>query len=539
MKRIAFARIAQETNALSPVTTTLHDFEASHYLEGDALLAAITAGREVSGLYRKVELAGFVAAARERKAEIEPIALLSAWAPSSGPLSAACFEVLEDRLLESVRRAQRQGPLAGMYLCLHGAMGAHGIADPESRLLRGVRAVLGGAPLVVSHDLHGNLTRARVEAADAIVAYQTNPHRDHARTGHKAGRIVIGAALGELRPAMAWRTLPMILGGGSTIDFLAPMRAVFRRMRRMELGGEALAASTFMVHPWNSDPNLGWSTAVVTDGELAAADRLADELAAMCWERRHAQPPAFPAAGEVIASARRAWLRRRLGCVTIAEASDVVTAGAPGDSTHLVRALHAEARGLLTYCAVRDPQAIAALWDRADGDHVALPIGGTLDPESSPPLPVEGTLVSKHERRGFGRTAVLAVDHLRIVITEGPAMVMRPAFYTDLGLSIWKADIVVVKNFFPFLIFFLPYNRKTLFTRTRGRSDFDAAFQLTFDGPMHPRDVVLDWRERDRQRRGVDPGPGLAPGPELGPTGEDGAAPAVDQGARPAGVIAN
>ena len=40
MKRIAFARIAQETNALSPVATTLADFESAHYLEGDALLRA-------------------------------------------------------------------------------------------------------------------------------------------------------------------------------------------------------------------------------------------------------------------------------------------------------------------------------------------------------------------------------------------------------------------------------------------------------------------------------------------------------------------
>lgn len=535
MKRIAFARVAQETNALSPVTTELHDFESCHYLEGEGLLAAIAAGREVSGLYHKVELAGFVAAARERRDDVEPVAILSAWSPSSGPLSAECFETLEDRLLEGVRRAHRASPLAGMYLCMHGAMGVHGIVDPESRLLRGVRAILGGAPLVVSHDLHGNLTRARVEAADAIVAYQTNPHRDHQRTGHKAGRIVIGAALGELHPTMAWRTLPMILGGGSTIDFLSPMRAVFRRMRRAERREGVLAASTFMVHPWNNDPNLGWATAVVTDGDPAAADRLADELAELCWERRHEQPPVFPGASEVIASARAARLRRKLGCVMIAEASDVVTAGAPGDSTHLMRALLAEASGLVTYCAVRDPQAIAALWDRAAGEHVALPLGGTLDPASSPPLPVEGTIVSKHDRRGFGKTCVLAVDHLRIVITEGPAMVMRPAFYTDLGLSIWKADIVVVKNFFPFLIFFLPYNRKTLFTRTQGRSDFDAAFQLTFDGPMHPRDVVDDWRTRDRLRRGVDLGPGLGPRP----TADRAEASVADQGETPSAVIAN
>ncbi len=32
MKRIAYARIAQETNALSPVDTTLHDFDGSREL---------------------------------------------------------------------------------------------------------------------------------------------------------------------------------------------------------------------------------------------------------------------------------------------------------------------------------------------------------------------------------------------------------------------------------------------------------------------------------------------------------------------------
>jgi hypothetical protein len=44
-------------------------------------------------------------------------------------------------------------------------------------------------------------------------------------------------------------------------------------------------------------------------------------------------------------------------------------------------------------------------------------------------------------------------------------------------------------------------NRETIFVRTRGVTDFDAAFDLTFDGPVHPRDRVEDWRPRDRQRR--------------------------------------
>jgi microcystin degradation protein MlrC len=228
MKRIAFARIAQETNALSPVPTTLFDFEGSHYVAGEQLLTAVTDGPEVEGFFKRAELAGFIAAARKRRNEIEPVPVFSAWASSGGPLTKDCFETLEARLVEQLRAA---GPLDGMYFCLHGAMGAHGIADPETRLLRAARSVIGNAPLVVSHDLHGNLTRARVGAADAIVAYQTNPHRDHAKIGRKAGAIVIGTVLGELHPQVAWRSLPMILGGGKTIDFLAPMRAVFRRMR--------------------------------------------------------------------------------------------------------------------------------------------------------------------------------------------------------------------------------------------------------------------------------------------------------------------
>lgn len=501
MKRIAFARIAQETNALSPVPTTLHDFESAHYHEGAALLRLGSTEPEVPGFFKRAELAGFLRAVRRRRHEIEPVPILSAWASSGGPLAADCFAALEARLVDGLRRA---GRLDGMYLCLHGAMGAHGVADPESRLLRSVRAVLGGAPLVVSHDLHGNVTRARVEAADAIVAYQTNPHRDHARIGEKAGRIAIGTVLRELRPAMAWRTMPLLLGGGTTIDFLAPMRAVFRRMRRAESRGQVLAASTLMVHPWNDSPALGWSTVAVTDNDLPGAERLAEELAELCWQRRHAQPPAFPTASEAIAQARAARWRRKLGCVTMADASDVVTAGAPGDSTHLLRALLEEAHGLLTYCAVRDPSAVDALWDRELGERVALPIGGGLDPARSQPLALSGTLLGKRAQHGFGRTIVLAVEHLRIVITEGPSMVMRPSFYRDVGLSLWKADIVVVKNFFPFLMFFLPYNRKTIFVRTRGTTDFDAAFQLRFDGPMHPRDTVDDWRPRDRQRRGVE-----------------------------------
>ena len=499
--RIAFARINQETNALSPVSTELADFEGAHYLEGEALLAAVSpGGHEVAGFFKKAELAGFVDACRARKDEVEPVPILSAWASASGPLSPACFETLVGRLEDGLRRA---GRLDGVYLCLHGAMGVSGIRDPETAILHAARAAAGGVPVVTTHDLHGNLTQQRVDAADAIIAYATNPHRGHAKRGRRAGDILIGMVRGEVKPTMAWRSLPMILGGGKTIDFLAPMARVFRRMRAMERRKSVLAASTFMVHPWNADPGLGWSTVVVTDNDAALADAFADELAEMCWERRHDQPPRFPPPAEAIALARSARIRRRFGVVTMADASDVVTAGAPGDSTHLLRAIISEGSGLRTYASVRDPDAIATLWEREVGDTVELAIGGKLDPARSTPLPVRGTIVARHERPGFRRSVVLAIGDLSLVVTEGPAMVMRPSFYKEVGLDPWKADVVVVKNFFPFLLYFLPYSRKTIFVRTHGATDFEAAFDLPFDGPVHPRDAVDDWRPRDAQRRAV------------------------------------
>jgi hypothetical protein len=61
-------------------------------------------------------------------------------------------------------------------------------------------------------------------------------------------------------------------------------------------------------------------------------------------------------------------------------------------------------------------------------------------------------------------------------------------------------------SFFLFVPFFLLHARKTIFVRTFGASDFDAAFQLQLDGPVHPRDAVADWRDRDRMGRD-----GLAP----------------------------
>ena len=105
-RRLACARIMQESNALCPVPTELVDFEDSHYLVGGELRAALRdGGHEVAGFFRKAELAGFCDGVAAR-GDVVPVPLMSAWASSGGPLSRACFDELLTRLTDGLRPVQ-------------------------------------------------------------------------------------------------------------------------------------------------------------------------------------------------------------------------------------------------------------------------------------------------------------------------------------------------------------------------------------------------------------------------------------------------
>ena len=299
-KRIAFARISQETNALSPVLTEWCDFTQTHFLEGADLLAACsTLNHEAKGFMRSAELSGFLRAVRGDKSVV-PVPLFSAWAVPGGPLSSACFASVEQRLKDSLRAA---GPLDAMFLCLHGAMGAQGICDPDARLIEAARSVVGDIPLVTSYDLHANLTAAKVAAAPMLAAYRTNPHRDHAAVGYKLTQLLLDTLHGRRAPSIAWRTLPMILGGGRTLDFLSPMRAVFHQLKKLERHPRVLNISLFMCHPWNDHPDLGWAVHVITDGDPELAESIAGELADTVWGLREILPPPFASADQAIETA--------------------------------------------------------------------------------------------------------------------------------------------------------------------------------------------------------------------------------------------
>ncbi len=491
--RIAYGRIFHEACAASPVLTTPEDFERLHALEGDALAAVTTLrGSEIAGYMPHAELTGFAQAARVA-GNVETVPLASYMAVPSGPLTEECFAWLLDRLLA---RLEAAGAVDGVYLALHGSMEVQGLGEaPEAVILRRVREQVGPeVAIAVSYDLHANLTAGLIEPADVMVAYRTNPHWDLAPTGFRAGARLIRTLRREIAPTHAWRKLPMVLGGGTTIDFLRPMRGVFRFMRKLEQRPGVVSASLFMVHPFTSAQNLGWAVHVCTDGDPELAERLADELADRAWAEKDVGLPHMPDIDEALGTVARSR-SRLLGPVTLVDVDDIVGAGAPGGNTRFVQALVARDHGLTALVPVHDPALVADLWQVSLGSVQRVVLRGTPGYDQ-PEVELVATVAARHEGE-FGRRIRLDVGSLHVSIGDHSPLPVHPKFWRELGLNPRKADLMVTKNFFHYRLFHLTTSFAHLPVQSEGATNLRRLRERAYAVPMHPMAKLSDWRETE------------------------------------------
>lgn len=501
--RIAFGRLMQETNSFSSVDTNFEDFKRTHFIQGDDLIKACDPKEwEVKGYLKNLELSGFMRAVKEYKdVEIEVVPLLSAWAISGGPINKSDFDemlkILEDRLKEA-------GEVDGVFFALHGALGVREEKDPEVKIIETIKNIIGDKPISSSFDLHGNMTYDKLKNLDVLCSYRSNPHWDMASTGYRATKLLIDQLIQKTKPYRTWRSLPLLLAGGTTLSFIPPMLGIFQRMSELEQIPEVLSISLFMVHPYIDNPDIGWSVHVITNNDPDLAENIADELAERCWSIRKIQPPKMLEPEDMLNKVRNYKLYRKLGAITVCDASDVVGAGGTGENTNLLKFLLDNAKDLISLVPLRDPETVLELWDKEENSDIKISVGGKLQPEFNPSVEVEGKLISKKESDYFGKVILLDLNHVKLIVTEGSAFPMKPTFYEDLGLSTFKADLVVVKSFFHFKLYYFLKSRKSLYVKTNGITDFDIIGNVKTNEPCYPISEVEDWKEADRNRRKIE-----------------------------------
>lgn len=469
--RFFIGMLAHETNTFSSIPTDRRQFEAYALRYGGELLEA----------YRDTNtcLGGMISAAAAHDIALAPS--LAATASPAGRVTKEFYAEARDRLLADLRTA---GPLDGVLLDLHGAMVIEGIDDGEGDLLRAVRALVGAVPIAVTLDFHANVTRAMVETATLLHGYKTYPHVDMDARGREATERLREVVAGRLRPRVAFRQPPLLPPIAGQLTARGPMRRLYDLADAMERRPGVVSISVFAGFPLADIHDAGLSIYVVTNGDQALADALADELADTAWTHRreflHSAVPVAEAVARALAARERP--------VVLADIADNTGGGAGGDTTGILRELLRVAATDATVACIWDPDAAAACVAAGTGTTLTLPVGGKVDPSHGAPLSLTGRVRAVSDGRfvykgpmlrglagNLGPTAVLEVGGVKIVLITHRRQTIDPEMLRFVGIEPTREHILVVKSTIHYRAAFEPLAREIIEVDAPGLSSSNLA----------------------------------------------------------------
>jgi microcystin degradation protein MlrC len=487
--RIAIAQFMQETNSFVPFTTTVKTFEDQYLYRGEELFTRFGKAR--------LEIPGALQALKEVNAEIVP--LIATMAMASGTVERASFEVL---LGEIMQRLADAGPVDGVYLALHGAMILEDEPDAEAEIVRRVRGQVGpGIPIAVSLDLHGHITQAMLQPDVAYIGYREFPHIDMYETGHRTAMLLVDWVKGKVKPVMALAKRHMVVSPDSARTTVPPLADIVAQARAMEDGGEVLHVSLFPVQPWIDTPDLGFA-ALVCGETKEAAQRAADTLAKMAWDRRAEFEPTLTPLPEIIRIALSSE-----GLTVASDSGDTPSGGGAADSTAVLQALlkaGADKAERISICTLCDAEAAAQAARAGVGSTITIGVGHKRSGLGEP-LTVTGRVKTIGDGRyvltgpgangmagEMGLTVVLEIGSIRLNLRSIPHFEWDPGIHTSVGLDPAGAALVFVRSPAHFRASYAPMAARIFIADTPGPTSANMR-RIPFTKvtrPLYPIDLV-------------------------------------------------
>ncbi len=435
MARVLLAKLQQETATFNPHPTQYEDFQV---VRGAEILA------ELGGT--RTEVAGALDVFAEH-GDVEVVPTVAAWAVPHGPV----VDAVLDRLIgEILAEAERQGDVDGVLLVLHGAMAGQTEFDPEGRLLAALRTRLGPVPMVASLDLHAVITDRMLQNADMLVGYLTYPHTDFYETGQRAARNLMRLLTDGVQPYTARVAIPLLTRGDELITATGRFGDAIRMCQALEDSPGGLVGNIYLSNPFTDVPDLQTYVIVTTDNDAARAKAEAERIAAFMWDNRDLWEAELTPLPDAIALARATP-----GLTVFSDAADATSSGAPGDSNAVLKELLAQDYSGRALIPMVDVPAADAAFAAGVGSTIDVRLGGTLDPTRHTPLPVTAYVKSLHDgeftyENGVvdqaGRTAVLTIGGIALIVTERSVLFVGLRAYQAFGLEPQDFDIVVAKS---------------------------------------------------------------------------------------------
>ncbi|MGQ0685090.1 M81 family metallopeptidase [Bradyrhizobium sp.] len=470
MTRIAIGGFLHETNTFAPTKATYDAF-----VHGGGW-PRMEIGASVMKTLRRINvgLAGFIDAAEAERWELVPT-IFTAATPCAHVTEDA-FERIAKVMVDGIAAA---GEIDAVYLDLHGAMVTEHLDDGEGEILSRVRKVIGkDLPLVVSLDLHANVTPEMVEHADALIAYRTYPHVDMAETGRACARHLKLMLETRQRFAKAFRQLPFLIPISWQCTNDQPTRGIYEKLAAVE--SPAVPTLSFAPgFPAADFPHCAPS--VFAYGRTqAAADAAADAIAALIESLENDFDGKIWSPDEGVLHAME-LAKTATKPIVIADTQDNPGAGGDSDTTGMLRALVRHKAEAAATGVIYDPEAARAAHAAGEGATVTLALGGRSGIPGDAPYK-ETFVVEKLSDGNFiapgpyfggrvmemGPSASLRIGDVRAVVASNKTQLADQAMYRFVGIEPTEQKILVNKSSVHFRADFEPIAERLLICAAPG-----------------------------------------------------------------------
>jgi microcystin degradation protein MlrC len=445
--RILSAGIQHETNTFATTPTTTADFVRDSHLGnaftgGDAIVERYQGTNTIHG--------GYLEGAADAGFEIVP--LFNVHACPSGMVTRGCFEELVGEMISRITAAL---PAAGVLLDLHGAMVTEDFEDAEAEIVRRVREVVGEVtPIVVTLDLHANISRPLVQRSTVIVGFDTYPHVDMGDRGSEAARLIKRIVDGDVQPQQAFLQLPMLTVPPMQCTLREPMAGIIKQLNALEKRPDILTATIAMGFPFADIACMGVSVLATCDGDMGAAEAAVNEIASWLWDARTALQPDLVTVEKAMEIATTT-----AGLVILADGSDNPGGGAPCDGTVALQAMiDADFQGGIVGLIV-DPETVQQAITAGVGCVIDVCLGGktdTLHGESvvataevltlSDGEYVYGGAMARGISDTLGPTALLKIGGVQVIVSSLRRQLIDRNMAATVGVDFADFKLLVLKS---------------------------------------------------------------------------------------------
>jgi microcystin degradation protein MlrC len=498
--RIASGGVQHETNTFADTPTTLNDFvrdsECGPELSGYEVIVDRYRG---TGCIH----GGYIAGAETLGIELLP--LLSARAQPAGVVDQQSFDTMLGWFLERLGAVM---PVDGVLLDLHGAMVSEAHEDAEGAFIEAVRRFVGpDLPVVVTLDLHANITQQMVNHADVIIGFDTYPHVDMHERGREAIELLARIINSDISPVQAYRQLPLVTMPPMQCTLREPMKSLIERLHHLEAEPGVLTATISMGFPFADIRDAGVSVLVTTDDDEELANRKVDELASWLWELRDDFTPRLTSIEAVMKFVDD---HPNEGLTLFADGSDNPGGGAPCDGTV---ALHAMIEAGFVGGAVGvlcDPETAAQAHEAGVGQMIHVRLGGKTDDRHGEPVEGDAYVRSLCDgsfvHRGpmfhgvldhLGPTATLVIGGVEVVVASQRRQCLDVEMLRIAGIEPTHRRLLVLKSAVHFRADFGPLATHIFDADTPGihRPDFASINYKRLRQPVYPLQDQAEWSQ--------------------------------------------